>query len=244
MPYDQNDHVPALDSRRIIEYSENSGIPIIISADSNAHHTVWGSTDINRRGERLLEYLASTHLDILNTGNKPTFVTENRSEVLDITLASQSFTSRVKNWHVSYEETLSDHKEINFSIECEPTPSKLFRNPRNINWEIFERNLTSKLRNDSKLKELNTTDRLDNAVDFLTKSMQSAFLSSCPGRISKPKSNFWWNKELDKLKVETRRLNRIHESKMCTWAVSYNGYFLAWFRTSSPIVSYKSPMYG
>lgn len=216
MPYDQNDHVPALDARRIIEYSENSGIPIIISADSNAHHTVWGSNDINRRGERLLEYLASTHLDILNAGNKPTFVTENRSEVLDITLASQSFTSRVKNWHVSYEETLSDHKEINFSIECEPTPSKLFRNPRNTNWEIFERNLTSKLRNDSKLKELNTTERLDNAVDFLTKSMQSAFLSSCPGRISKPKSNFWWNKELDKLKVETRRLNRIHESKRGT----------------------------
>lgn len=139
----------------------------------------------------------------------PTFVTINRKEVLDITLATQLFTPRVKHWHVSNEETLSDHKEINFSIACDVLPETLFRNPRNTDWPIFTRNLTSKLRNSSSLGALNTHDEVDTAVNRLIKAIQSAFVSACPGRITKPKLNNWWNNELEKLKRETRKLNHI-----------------------------------
>lgn len=69
MPYEQNDCIPVNEVRKAIEYSENSGIPIIICADSNAHHTIWGSTDTNKRGERLVEFLATTQLDIINTAS-------------------------------------------------------------------------------------------------------------------------------------------------------------------------------
>lgn len=110
MPYECNDNVPALGLRHIVEYSENSGVPLIIGADCNAHHAVWGSTDINRRGEKLVEYIATTNLEVLNKGNKPTFVVKNRKEVIDVTFASQCITEKVYNWHVSDEETLSDHK--------------------------------------------------------------------------------------------------------------------------------------
>lgn len=131
MPFDQNDRVPEDTILKIVEYSSKTGMPLIICADSNAHHILWGSSDINTRGIKLIEFIAAYELEILNKGTKPTFVTVNRREVLDITLVTQSFANRVKNWRVSDEETLSDHKEINFSVECDVIPATLFRNPRN-----------------------------------------------------------------------------------------------------------------
>lgn len=130
MQHELNEAVPQSAVRKLIEYSNSSGIPIIIGADCNSHHTLWGSTNINSRGEKLVEFLGTTNLEIINNGNKPTFMNKNRSEVIDITLATQNIAHRLKGWHVSPEETLSDHKEIIFSIESEQNLNKLFRNPR------------------------------------------------------------------------------------------------------------------
>lgn len=121
-------------------------------------------------------------MEIINRGTTPTFTNKIRAEVLDITLASREITNRVKIWHVSDEETLSDHKEINFSVTCDAKQSNLFRNPRNTDWLMFNKTLLSKLGNCSKLRDINSTGKLDEAVDFLTKSINSAFIRACPGR--------------------------------------------------------------
>lgn len=101
-----------------------------MGSDTNSHHTLWGSSNINSYGEELVEYLASTNLEILNRGNEPTFVTMAREEVLDVTFATRSFLDRIAHWRVSREETLSDHKEINFIIFTEKEKVKIFKNPR------------------------------------------------------------------------------------------------------------------
>ena len=49
-----------------------------------SHHTIWGSTETNGRGELLLDFILSTNLCI---GCKPTFITRNRQEVIDIHLS-------------------------------------------------------------------------------------------------------------------------------------------------------------
>jgi len=59
-------------------------LPIIIGYDANAHHVIWGSSNVNQRGESLLEFIFNNNLEILNVGNVPTFVARVRSEVLDI----------------------------------------------------------------------------------------------------------------------------------------------------------------
>lgn len=133
MDGEKNHMIPEQIVRESIEYSVNSGIPIIIAADCNAHHTLWGSSDTNMRGNKLTEFLATTSLEICNVGNSPTFANRIRQEVLDVTFETQSLANRVSNWHVSKEETLSDHREINFFIEHEKDPNVLFRNPRNTN---------------------------------------------------------------------------------------------------------------
>lgn len=68
MPGTEQSNIPDNNIRAAVEYSTSSGIPIIIGADCNAHHTIWGSSDINRRGELLVEYLATTSLEIQNKG--------------------------------------------------------------------------------------------------------------------------------------------------------------------------------
>jgi len=59
-----------------------------VGCDSNAHQSVWGSTNCNSRGEALVEFLNSSNLEILNWGNEPTFCSGDRLEVTDITLGS------------------------------------------------------------------------------------------------------------------------------------------------------------
>ena len=43
-------------------------IPTIVGTDANAHRTVWGSFDINPRGEDLLAYCVRADLNFYNVG--------------------------------------------------------------------------------------------------------------------------------------------------------------------------------
>ena len=78
----------------------------MIARDSNSHHTAWGSSECNARGIRLLEYLATTGLEIANIGAEPTFVAGNKRTVIDIglTLASGSLMQDIHAWEVSKED--------------------------------------------------------------------------------------------------------------------------------------------
>lgn len=91
-----------------VKFSKDKGVPMILGCDANSHHTAWGSTDINP--SLLLQFIADSELYILNRGNVPTFVTKNRKEVLDVTLASESISNQIDSWKVSLEPSFSDHR--------------------------------------------------------------------------------------------------------------------------------------
>jgi hypothetical protein len=40
------------------------GTHLVIGCDANAHHTSWGSTNINNRGESLFNFIMANGLDI------------------------------------------------------------------------------------------------------------------------------------------------------------------------------------
>ena len=48
----------------LLVFTEIEQIPTILGTDANAHHTIWGSSDINPRGKDLLAYSASAEADI------------------------------------------------------------------------------------------------------------------------------------------------------------------------------------
>jgi hypothetical protein len=116
LPYDSDEPPPSKEVKDIIDYCYSRKKQLIIGCDANAHHTLWGSTGVNPRGESLMEYLVSLNLYILNCGNEPTFMVSNRKEVIDLTLGTNEIANLVSNWHVSDETSLSDHRYICFQL--------------------------------------------------------------------------------------------------------------------------------
>lgn len=94
LPYEEEEVSSQL-IKELVRDSEASRCLTILGCDSNAHHTLWGNTDINGTGELLFNYLLDTRLLLSNRGNMPTFVTRNRQKVLDITLMSAELINRL-----------------------------------------------------------------------------------------------------------------------------------------------------
>jgi len=103
---------PSSELQRLAEAASNGKTPLIVGGDINAHHTIWGSSDINERGESYFQFILTVDLEICNQDSSPTFSTSKREEVLDVTLASQSIKSNILNWRASEQYSFSDHTYI------------------------------------------------------------------------------------------------------------------------------------
>jgi hypothetical protein len=98
LPYDKSTPPPSEEVQQLLQYSIRCGSQLILGSDANAHHTVSGSTKTNQRGESLLGFIMANNLTIANQGNKPTFITAVRKEVLDVTITTQHIGTLTKNW--------------------------------------------------------------------------------------------------------------------------------------------------
>ena len=201
-----DEQVPPNRMEQLVTFCETYDIPLIVGCDANAHHTAWGSSGVNDRGEGLFSYILGTNLSWENKGNKPTFCTRNRKEVLDLTLKSDSVGNRVEGWHVSDTPSLSDHRYIRFTINLIKHKGNLCRKIRNTNWASYRNVLQAQIE-----KEMNPPEELHSKQDVelravqLTKCMQRAWQESCPLRRSKtPDSNVWWNSDLTRLRKVVR----------------------------------------
>ena len=121
---------PPIILRELVSHCDINKLPLIIGTDANAHDLVWGSSDINERGEELLNFCASFNLEICNVGNKPTFRTQVREEVLDMTLVNPNAVGLISDWHVSDVPSLSDHMFLRFKVKSMIHKPKMYRNIR------------------------------------------------------------------------------------------------------------------
>jgi hypothetical protein len=144
LPYNCEDPPLSKELEELVQYCENENIYLVVGCNSNAHHSVWGSTNCNSRGEAMVEFLNSSKLDILNWGNEPTFCIGGRLEVTDITLGSLRLLESIICWEVSSEPALSDHRHILFTL-WGSVPVRLIRNPRGTNWGSFKGELRDRL---------------------------------------------------------------------------------------------------
>ena len=56
MAYDSAEH-PSRRFEALVDHCKNQKLALIAGADANSHHTFWGSSDINLRGEKLMEFI-------------------------------------------------------------------------------------------------------------------------------------------------------------------------------------------
>ncbi|XP_054745732.1 uncharacterized protein LOC129250113 [Anastrepha obliqua] len=111
MPHDGE--APQTELRKLVETAASKKHALVVGTDANAHHPVWGSADINDRGESLFTYILQSSLEIANRGEELTYVGPTSKNVLDLTL----YTSRhvmVQEWEVLSTPSFSDHRYISF----------------------------------------------------------------------------------------------------------------------------------
>ncbi|KAH8294581.1 hypothetical protein KR054_011526, partial [Drosophila jambulina] len=198
---------PPEELRSVVEASPNDQ-HLIVGADANAHHCVWGSPDINDRGESLLDFILTTNLSIANVGEEHTFVGPTSSNVLDLTLVRGQVTM-VSEWRVLERPSFSDHKYIQFQYEFEHFPKPaVFRNPRNTNWGKFKKTITTKL--SASPGKVNSAEDIEKSLETLSKELLDAYHASCP--ISEPRKRTkppWWNRDLSFRRNKLREFFKI-----------------------------------
>jgi hypothetical protein len=136
LPYD-DEPPPTREMERLVTWCRAEGTHLIIGCDANSHHTFWGSTNINNRGESLFNYIMANGLDIMNKGNRPTFVICNRQEVIEIRIATFYTGNFIKNWHLSEEVSCSDHRYIRFTVMGTDRSVQVHRNPRRTDLRVL-----------------------------------------------------------------------------------------------------------
>ncbi|XP_072401064.1 uncharacterized protein [Diabrotica undecimpunctata] len=189
----------------IVAYCLGKGLQLIIGCDANAHHTVWGSTNINARGESILNFILSEGLVISNIGNKPTFITKARKEVLDLTLCTSRISDIITNWVVSDEPSCSDHRHIRFDLDIFPSEIK-YRNPRDTNWVGYRESLSKNL--EECTISFKSPEVIDSAAETISEAIMAAYQENCPEKTRKStgSNTVWWNNGLRKMRSEVRSL--------------------------------------
>ncbi|XP_055714430.1 uncharacterized protein LOC129808685 [Phlebotomus papatasi] len=211
------DEIPPPEVAGLVAYCEKEKKQLIIGCDANAHHKIWGSSNINTRGESLLEFISTNNLQIINTGSKPTFVTKIRQEVLDITLSTRFISEHITNWHVSDYYSGSDHLQIRFDILATlHSVSRENRVPKLTDWNSYEHMVQSGI--PGLHKPVCSVEGLEKGANDLTSLLISAYHDSCPVKTRKTNRDMpWWNRELQLLRSKVRKLwNR--SKKTNDWA--------------------------
>ena len=205
----EKDDPPPLELRRLVQHCERTGLELIVGADSNAHHTLWGMNSCNNRGKDLVEFLFSTNLNVLNIGNEPTFVTRRSKTIIDLTLSTEPISSHIMNWHVSREASCSDHRWIRFDLVMTVESRQPNRNPRKTNRLTYTKQLNDQLNKQEFPVCSEGIQQIERQVNLLTDCMIDCYHNTCPliyATNINTKQPPWWDGELESLRKKVRKL--------------------------------------
>ncbi len=204
MPSERHVLPPTPEVINLINHCKSNNVPLILGCDANAHHTVWGSTDVNEKGDSLFEFIMSSNLTVLNRGAEFTFYNTIREEILDVTLATMTFAHVIKDWKVTNEILLSDHRCISFHILTDKVERITFRNPANTDWNKFLESVAESI--PSKSASINSISELDRAAKDLMDLQIRCFNDACPPKTYRAgRSASFFTGELKDIRKQTRR---------------------------------------
>ena len=94
-----NDPVILPKLRELVEHCYNNGKRLVCGIDSNAHSPLWGSDDLNKRGEALEEFIFEHSLYVENMGKEHTWQCPGKGtkSIIDLTL-SLNLEDEINNW--------------------------------------------------------------------------------------------------------------------------------------------------
>jgi hypothetical protein len=206
MPSDEKSINPKL--KLLSNFCKRISKPLIILADSNSHSTMTGP-DTNKRGEKLEDFLFDNDLQLANDGPVPTFQTSWCKTFIDITAHNHYLEQSIQYWRVDPRESFSDHKFIQFEVECEIIAEEQVLNFKKANWRVFDKYIRKNIHKINKANDLKSPDNFDKYALAFEALIQEALRVSCPmNKSGKHKSVKWWSRDLARMIKTTRKLYR------------------------------------
>ena len=124
-----------------------------------------------------MEVLDHYGLDVVNKGSISTFSTRRGETVIDITMCSLLVSNDIRNWHVSKDVSMSDHRYVKFWLEDRALCPRYFRNPRKKIWAKYQDLLKRKISDIS--LDLSSLACVDGAVPCVERAIIFSYELSC-----------------------------------------------------------------
>jgi len=115
--------------------------------------------------------------------------------VIDVILASKSIIREIHNWQVMLEDTFSDHRKIQFTVNHDKQPTVRRCHIKRTNCNIYETELQAKV--GLWFGKVETPADIERELAKVNSAIISSLEQACPkrkcgGRTKVP----WWNHEL------------------------------------------------
>ena len=217
---------------KLIRKARTNKDGLIICADTNARHSLWGNELDNKRGEDLARILLGEHeLAIANTDLGYTRSNIRSTSTIDLTLTN-AWTPDIKSWNIIRDVSSSDHELIQMHLEnpVKETRQKVERDLKNCNNKLFRQKLTENRKSniiytkkleraaESSKQTLHHSDDNNYVNDQLSNLLKTAYEESCPfKKIKRRINNGFWDKSLkskhrrlimSRRKISKQRVNR------------------------------------
>ena len=90
---------------------------IVIDGESNARTVEWGMSEMDLRGDEILDVSSRRSLAVHNVSNTTAFIRPSyRQAISDISLATEELAARISGWKVLEDYSASDHQYITIKL--------------------------------------------------------------------------------------------------------------------------------
>lgn len=196
----------------------NTSYPLIISIDSNARSPVWGDRLQNRRGEVFLDFLATHDLIFHNDNREPTFSGHQGESYIDLTVSNISATRYIKQWELSRDDSLSQHRYIRYQLDFGFDRSSLFINEystsryniNRANWDSFHQDYIDGI--PDLMEQIHFGYDINYIVNQFTNLIKYCCIRNIPIHVKKKHSVPWWTPALTTSRCLVNTLRRRYQS--------------------------------
>ena len=98
--------------------------------------------------------------------------------MIDVTLATPPIVYDIVNWHVSGEDSISDHRYITFILKHDTKLPSVSHNPRRTSWSVYDQELNQST--GMWIGRVTTPGDIERELTNLNKAIIASFEKACP----------------------------------------------------------------
>ncbi|XP_066261300.1 uncharacterized protein [Euwallacea similis] len=181
--------------------------PVLMGGDFNAKSPAWNERREDANGRSVTEWMAQYSLVAVNSHYKPTFVRNESTSIIDITLATDKIISQIGDWQVLEEESLSFHKYITYRIHSGQLKQQTHE--RINGWKMENSNMETLNINFKKMVTGEKQNiKAENITDLIIKTCNTVLTRRKNTKGHNKKAIYWWNDTISQLRKDCLRKNR------------------------------------